>query len=43
MAENSADGKARATLPDAVRQSRERRCAVSRTVEPGTPITPRVE
>ena len=31
--------KARAILPDAVRQSHERLCTVSRTVELGTPIT----
>lgn len=35
--------KARAILPDAVRQSHERLCTVSRTVELGTPITPRIE
>jgi putative redox protein len=37
---DGADGdKARAILPDAVRQSHERLCTVSRTVELGTPIT----
>jgi len=35
--------KARAILPDAVRQSHERFCTVSRTVEVGTPITPVIE
>ena len=35
--------KARAILPDAVRQSHERLCTVSRTVELGTPITNRIE
>lgn len=33
---------ARAILPDAVRQSHERLCTVSRTVELGTPVTPRI-
>jgi uncharacterized OsmC-like protein len=37
---DGADGdKARVILPDAVRQSHERLCTVSRTVELGTPIT----
>jgi putative redox protein len=35
--------KARAVLPDAVRLSHDRFCTVSRTVELGTPITPRIE
>lgn len=35
--------KARGILPDAVRQSHERLCTVSRTVELGTPVTPRIE
>ena len=35
--------KARAILPDIVRQSHERLCTVSRTVELGTPVTPRIE
>jgi putative redox protein len=35
--------KARALLPDAVKQSHERLCTVSRTVELGTPITTHVE
>ena len=35
--------KARALLPDAVRQSHERLCTVSRTVELGTPITTHIE
>lgn len=34
--------KARALLPDAVRQSHERLCTVSRTVELGTPVTPHI-
>ena len=40
---DGADGdKARAVLPDAVRQSHERLCTVSRTIELGTPITMRI-
>ena len=35
--------KARALLPDAVRKSHERLCTVSRTVELGTPVTPRID
>jgi putative redox protein len=35
--------KARAILPEAVRQSHERLCTVSRTVELGTPVTPVIE
>jgi putative redox protein len=35
--------KARALLPDAVKQSHERLCTVSRTVELGTPITTGIE
>lgn len=34
--------KARAILPDAVRKSHDRLCTVSRTVELGTPVTPRI-
>jgi putative redox protein len=34
--------KARAILPGIVRQSHERLCTVSRTIELGTPITPRI-
>jgi uncharacterized OsmC-like protein len=34
---------ARALVPDAVKLSNERLCTVSRTVELGTPITPRIE
>jgi putative redox protein len=34
---------ARTLLPDAVKRSHERLCTVSRTVELGTPVTPRVE
>ena len=41
--DGEAGDKARAILPDAVRQSHERLCTVSRTVEIGTPITPRIE
>ena len=33
---------ARAVLPDAVRRSHDRICTVSRTVETGTPVTPRI-
>jgi putative redox protein len=35
--------KARALLPDAVRQSHDRLCSVGRTVELGTPIATRIE
>lgn len=35
--------KARALLPEAVRQSHERLCTVGRTVEMATPITDRIE
>lgn len=39
-----ADGdKARGVLPDAVRQSHDRLCAVGRTVEMPTPISTRIE
>ena len=39
-----ADGdKARDRLPTAVRNSRERTCTVSRTVEAGTPVTVHIE
>jgi putative redox protein len=41
--DGEAGDKARALLPDAVRRSHERLCTVSRTVELGTPITPRIE
>ena len=34
---------ARTLLPDAVQRSHERLCTVSRTVELGTPVTPRIE
>ena len=40
--EGEAGYKARAILPDAVRQSHERLCTVSRTIELGTPVTPRI-
>jgi putative redox protein len=41
---DTAEGDAaRAVLPDAVRRSHERICTVGRTVEIGTPITPRIE
>jgi putative redox protein len=35
--------KARAILPDAVKQSHDRLCTVGRTVETATPITDRIE
>jgi uncharacterized OsmC-like protein len=35
--------KARAILPDVVEMSHDRLCTVSRTVELGTPVTPRIE
>jgi putative redox protein len=35
--------KARALLPDAVKQSHDRLCTVSRTVEAGTPIATHIE
>jgi len=35
--------KASELLPDAVRKSHDRLCTVSRTVELGTPVTPRIE
>jgi putative redox protein len=35
--------KARAILPDAVRQSHQRLCTVGRTVELATPVTTRIE
>lgn len=39
-----ADGdKARAVLPEVVRQSHDRLCTVSRTVELGTPVATRIE
>lgn len=39
-----ADGdSARKILPDIVRRSHERLCTVSRTIELGTPVTPRIE
>ena len=41
--EGEAGDKARAILPDAVRQSHERLCTVSRTVELGTSVTPRID
>jgi putative redox protein len=34
--------KARALLPDVVQMSHDRLCTVSRTVELGTPVTPRI-
>jgi len=34
---------ARTLLPDAVKRSHERLCTVSRTVELGTPVAPRIE
>ena len=41
--EGEGGDKARALLPDAVKKSHERLCSVSRTVELGTPVTPRIE
>ncbi len=41
--DGEAGDKARALLPDAVRISHDRFCTVSRTVELGTAITPRIE
>jgi putative redox protein len=38
-----AGDKARAVLPDIVRQSHDRLCTVSRTVETATPISTRIE
>jgi uncharacterized OsmC-like protein len=38
-----AGDRAREILPDAVRKSHDRLCTVSRTVERGTPVTPRIE
>jgi putative redox protein len=35
--------KARTLLPDVVQMSHDRLCTVSRTVELGTPVTPRIE
>ena len=41
---SGADGDAaRAVLPEAVQRSHDRLCTVGRTVELGTPITPRIE
>ena len=41
--DGEAGDRARDILPDAVRKSHDRLCTVSRTVERGTPITPRIE
>lgn len=41
--EGEGGDKARALLPDAVKQSHARLCTVSRTVELGTPIANRIE
>ncbi|WP_300613220.1 OsmC family protein [Trebonia sp.] len=41
--EGAGGDKARALLPDAVKQSHERLCTVSRTVELGTPVTTHIE
>jgi putative redox protein len=41
--DGEAGDAARAVLPDAVAKSHDRLCTVSRTVELGTPITPRIE
>lgn len=40
--EGEGGDKARSILPDVVRQSHDRLCTVSRTVELGTPVTPRI-
>ncbi len=41
---SGADGDAaRTVLPEAVQRSHDRLCTVGRTVELGTPITPRIE
>ena len=41
--EGEGGDKARAILPDIVKQSHDRLCTVSRTVELGIPVTPRIE
>ena len=41
--EGEGGDKARAILPDMVKQSHDRLCTVSRTVELGIPVTPRIE
>jgi putative redox protein len=41
--EGEGGDKARALLPDAVKQSHDRLCTVSRTVEAGTPVTAHIE
>lgn len=41
--EGDGGDKARALLPDAVKQSHERLCTVSRTVELGTPVASAIE
>lgn len=41
--DGEAGDAARAVLPDAMAKSHDRLCTVSRTVELGTPITPRIE
>jgi len=40
---DSGGDNARAILPDIVKKSHERLCTVSRTIELGTPVTPRIE
>jgi putative redox protein len=41
--EGEAGDRAREILPDVVQKSHDRLCTVSRTVERGTPVTPRIE
>ena len=41
--DGEAGDRARQILPDAVQKSHDRLCTVSRTVERGTPVTPRIE
>lgn len=41
--EGTGGDKARAMLPEMVKRSHERLCTVSRTIELGTPVTPRIE
>jgi len=41
--EGEGGDKARAVLPDVVKQSHDRLCTVSRTVEAGTPVTTHIE
>lgn len=41
--DGEAGDRAREILPDVVQKSHDRLCTVSRTVERGTPVTPRIE